>query len=657
MIDKNIQRLVKREAAAIKPKIDADTLFTSQEFYDYLRNLISVVTGRYKIPVKLKLFHEEGNSLTAYTDGRNIVQNTHNELVYDFENLYNRYMACVGMTMHEVSHILFCNFSEDKKAMKAIDQGMLYGTEPEPQTQEEAADLAEMLSALKMPEYRTIFAQIYSELSNCIDDPHDEDKLIEKFHGFVENTILMCREALRMSIRPLEDMMADDSYSELTVMFSVVLQFVRFGEIVANDIDAMYKLEPIQKLMQMSVALEQARYTDNPLVKAEQMNKILLYMWPYIKTELEKAPEQENVQNILDQLRQGSQNSGQTTAPKRGKTSATAKANTRAAKKGQQLPPSMSQSVQAGLGEQAFDTLLNALSQTLAEEAVQQNISDDVGAEISTIDQNSTHCGRKVEVVPQTDVTEGDERLYDSLMHDLTGYSMRLQKQMMRILKDQEDGSVAHHRAFGNRFEPNAAYRPDQRYYAQKKSSQEPVDMAISILVDHSGSMGGERLQASMKASMLLYDFATNVGIPVCVAGHNTTDTGIRYYTYTDFKKVSDNEKYRLAKMVSCSCNRDGMALEIAANRLAGRPEDLKLLIIISDGQPNDIDYGGNGAAEDIKEIVRRYRKDGVEVIAAAIGSDKDHIKAIYGEGHFLDIEDLEKLPKTLANLVKKRIV
>lgn len=721
MIDKNIQHLVKREAAAIKPTIDAHTLFISNEFQGHLKDLIDVVTEQYSVPIKLRLLHDPLNEITAYTDGREITQNTHNELVFSFENLYNRYMACVGMTMHEVSHILFCNFGESKKAIDVIETGALYGEAPDVDSQEDLDALDEMLDALKIPEYRPIFANLYSQLDNCISDPHDEDKLIERFGGFVENTILMTRESLRMSIVSLEDMMKDDKYQPLSIIFSLVLQFVRFGEIVADDPDAMYSLEPVQKLMQISTALEEARYTDDPVKKFSQINRVLLYLWPYIKEEIDKleppqqkqdgdsdeqendgngdpqqgsgngngqqqsgggqqqqpsngqpqqqpgsgqqnAPSQQTVQAVLNQLQQGSQNSGQTAAPQNGKTSAIAKQISREAKKGQQEQAAAGKAAAPSQGNDAmsqnkFDALMDALSQAMAEENVQQNISNAVGSEIRAINQNSTHRGRSVKVVPQIHTTDEDKKLYDSLMADLKGYSKLLQRRMLDALRDLKDGSVAHHRSFGNVFEAREAYRPDQKYYAQKKLPQDLPDMAISILVDHSGSMAGERLQASMKASMLLYDFATNLGIPVCVSGHNTTMKGINYYTYTDYQKVSNSEKYRLAKMVSGSCNRDGMALEIAANQLAKRPEEVKLLIIISDGQPNDTGYGGESAAKDIQSIVRKYRKQGVETIAAAIGSDKEHIKDIYGEGAFLDITDLDKFPKTLTALVKKRII
>ena len=104
-------------------------------------------------------------------------------------------------------------------------------------------------------------------------------------------------------------------------------------------------------------------------------------------------------------------------------------------------------------------------------------------------------------------------------------------------------------------------------------------------------------------------------------------------------------------------CNRDGAAIEVATATLAKRPEEVKLLIVISDGQPNHTNYGGKAAMDDIQTIVRKGKKMGVETIALAIGSDKERIKEIYGADNFVDISDLSALPKTMANIVKKRVI
>ena len=189
--------------------------------------------------------------------------------------------------------------------------------------------------------------------------------------------------------------------------------------------------------------------------------------------------------------------------------------------------------------------------------------------------------------------------------------------------------------------------------------------MAVSVLVDHSGSMCGHRIETAMKASLLLHSFCTGLNIPVAVAGHNAVSGGggVNYVIYADYEQISGKDKFRAArmaasitKMAANYCNRDGLALKIAADLLARRPEQVRLLMIISDGRPNHDGYGGEEAAKDIRKILRKAKQDGIEVIACAIGDDKENIKAIYGDS-FVDISDLSRLPKTLVNIVKKRII
>lgn len=52
------------------------------------------------------------------------------------------------------------------------------------------------------------------------------------------------------------------------------------------------------------------------------------------------------------------------------------------------------------------------------------------------------------------------------------------------------------------------------------------------------------------------------------------------------------------------------------------------MLVIISDGQPNANCYGGADAKKDIQEIIAKARTKGVQVFAAAIGSDKEKLNA-----------------------------
>lgn len=103
------------------------------------------------------------------------------------------------------------------------------------------------------------------------------------------------------------------------------------------------------------------------------------------------------------------------------------------------------------------------------------------------------------------------------------------------------------------------------------------------------------------------------------------------------------------------SSNRDGVALRYVAERLSHRSEDVKLLILVSDGQPADSGYWGTAAEEDLRGIKQEYQRKGILFVAAAIGSDKENIERIYGDS-FLDITDLTKLPVKLAGVIKRFI-
>ena len=101
--------------------------------------------------------------------------------------------------------------------------------------------------------------------------------------------------------------------------------------------------------------------------------------------------------------------------------------------------------------------------------------------------------------------------------------------------------------------------------------------------------------------------------------------------------------------------NRDGAALRFMAEQLVKRPEEVKILILVSDGQPAAPGYYGSAAEEDLRGIKQEYRRKGVLFIAAAIGEDKQNIERIYGDS-FMDITDLNQLPVKLTAAVKRHM-
>lgn len=703
----NIRKTVNRLAAEKADEIAEQTLYNSPQMKAYLQNVSDTLLGNMAAHSIVELANEGLNSDVAYTDGKITHINTSNVVMNFFSSMESRFVALMGIHFHECAHRVFCNFGAENAAIELVKSGKMYGEEPAASEldSEEQQTLVKLLDAMANPNYAEIFATVYAELSNIIADSHDEDCLIGKFGGFVEEGIRVAREALRSqchSVEYEEAAVKDGNASKLSVMYNLALQFARFGQVVMENEDSLLTSEYMAVLSKCARNVEIAKQTGNTPEKFTQLNRIVLALFPYIEETLDneikkqqsssgnsgnpqsdssgtqsqanpssgnsnsnsaaqqQAAQQQAVQQVLSQLAQGAKDSGQTVAPQNIKASKTAKA----AEKGkgntstQAVQPAGSDPNSQQPLTDALNKIVHALAQQEAENEVERMLASSLSGEISVMDMNSTHKGVPCKVTRLLDVTGHDKAVYDANMRELKSYSRRLQRQIQDALRDLQDGSIAHHKSFGNRVEAQYAYRPDQKYFASRKLPQDLPDMAISILVDHSGSMWGERIKTAMRASMLLYDFATSLGIPVAVSGHDTSGSTVNYLVYTDFEKVSNNDRYRLSQMEAGGANRDGMAIDIAANLLSKRSEAVKLLFVISDGRPNHDRYGGESAAGDIRSIVRKHKHQGIEVIACAIGDDKDKIKAIYEkDGGFLDVSSLDTLPKMLTTLVKKRLL
>ena len=123
----------------------------------------------------------------------------------------------------------------------------------------------------------------------------------------------------------------------------------------------------------------------------------------------------------------------------------------------------------------------------------------------------------------------------------------------------------------------------------------------------------------------------------------------------SDFDTYDKNNRYRLMDMSARDCNRDGAALRFAAEKLSKQTSEVKILMIICDGQPNDDGYSGSAAEADLRGIKLEYARKGVKIYAAAIGEDRPRIERIYGDG-YLDITNLQELPVMLTNLIVRSL-
>ena len=303
-----------------------------------------------------------------------------------------------------------------------------------------------------------------------------------------------------------------------------------------------------------------------------------------------------------------------------------------------------------------IERVLGQLAEARVCSEEEAELADDLQAEASRINYGNAHEGVDVRINRIREVPDEMIEQYESVCEPLLKLSKRLQKQVLQIIRDQRAGGRETGLLMGHRILTRSLFHEDGHIFYKNRLPQDKAELAVALLVDESGSMSScDRITIARAASIVLYDFCKSLGIPVLVQGHSSGGTNVDIYSYAEFDAKDKNDCYRMMDMSARWCNRDGAALRYTAERLVRRPEEIKLLILISDGQPSADGYYGTEAEADLRGIKREFTNRGVTMFAAAIGEDKENIERIYGDG-FLDISKLDDLPYNLTRLIADRI-
>lgn len=274
--------------------------------------------------------------------------------------------------------------------------------------------------------------------------------------------------------------------------------------------------------------------------------------------------------------------------------------------------------------------------------------------------QGSLHEDIKL-IVHRPEVTDKHREEYHKIASELMPVIRELIRKTNPLLEDDVSNEFAKAQLHGTKFCAERLATMDFRVFARKLPPTEEPSLAVALRIDESASMSAfGRLDSAKKAAVALYEFCAGCGIPILIYG-DTADRSkleqMSLYSYVDFESNDPDDKYSLMNIQARSNNRDGMALRIISDRLLKAPQDTKLVISISDGQPKAMpNYTGKLAADDMKKTLQEYRRKGIQFLAAAIGQDKEAIRELYGAENTLDITDLRQLPSRLVQIIARLI-
>jgi nitric oxide reductase NorD protein len=131
-------------------------------------------------------------------------------------------------------------------------------------------------------------------------------------------------------------------------------------------------------------------------------------------------------------------------------------------------------------------------------------------------------------------------------------------------------------------------------------------------------------------------------------------NTNVRFHIIKNFKeKYSNLILGRIDAIKPGYYTRLGAAIRESTKILNNQKSANKLLLIVSDGKPNDVDrYDGRYGIEDTKKAIMEAKKKGITPFCVTIDLEaKDYLTHLFGKNGFVVIRDTKKLPKVLPEI------
>lgn len=194
------------------------------------------------------------------------------------------------------------------------------------------------------------------------------------------------------------------------------------------------------------------------------------------------------------------------------------------------------------------------------------------------------------------------------------------------------------------------------------RTARRERDVAALLLLDASTSTadlapsGGSVLDLARRAALATALTLTEAGD--CCAVDAFCSNGrheIDYQLAMEFGTVVSGDAVgRLAAIASRWSTRMGAALRHATFRLQAQRQQRRLLVLITDGEPHDIDiHDRRYLIEDARRAVLEARRLGVNVFCVTLdAAADDYVRRIFGLGNYRVLDRIETLPKLLPPMV-----
>lgn len=236
-----------------------------------------------------------------------------------------------------------------------------------------------------------------------------------------------------------------------------------------------------------------------------------------------------------------------------------------------------------------------------------------------------------------------------------------LQPQGVTRIRKLEDGDeVDVNAAIRAMIDIRMGQQPDPRI--MMRSVRKVRDISVMVLLDLSEStnekVSGQDysvLDLQRQATVLLADAIHKIGDPFAIHGFCSDGRhNVEYSRFKDFdQSYNELPKSRLAGMSGQLSTRMGAAIRHAGHYLKLQKSAKKLLLVITDGEPADVDVRDPQYLRyDTKKAVEEMARSGVTTFCMSLDPRADqYVSRIFGAKNYMVVDHVERLPEKLPAL------
>ncbi|SDR31022.1 Cobalamin biosynthesis protein CobT [Paraburkholderia fungorum] len=320
------------------------------------------------------------------------------------------------------------------------------------------------------------------------------------------------------------------------------------------------------------------------------------------------------------------------------------------------------------------------MGQTLADAAQPSSRSEGEAGSVAT---NPTRARLSIPLATEFDVVtdltgQGDSATWRALKAAARADTAPLKEKLERALsaderirwrREQERGEID--RTALAKLATSPGYRTPFRTQRAAKGR----DVAVTLLIDRSGSMAGRKIELARLCATALCDALTQLSFDCEVLGYCSVESpamkqlyerqlaaGADLRRYNRFVERLDLKVYKrfgavdLSGIAEIDCgheNPDGEALAWAATRLADHQAERRILMVFSDGYPSTGDGDPQVLRHDLRERVAAIGKRGIELVG--IGVLTDAVEDFYP--HNVVVSRLAELPSTVFSVLSSMLL